>query len=353
MKVNLCQNGAYWLARWKTGSKSLGPRANIDREHALAACRDIEAGLADCAGPTSPPAPSLGSWVKTFLELKPGLNPKSAALYRSCGERLCGFLEANIALVAVSALDAMRFRAFLGAEGSGLGESTVYRLCTEAKAMFGAAVDADILAKNPFRRAMPPKPRPDRKWAWVGPDTLERLIGVSPSGWRVLAGLLRLGGLRLGEALGLTWLNVDLVRRRIIVQSGRRYQSTKKRTREVPITPRLYDLLWEASMEDRADGDQRVLAGMRSGNLFREFRAICRKAGVEPWARWAHTMRKCAETDWAREHPIHVVADFLGNSSQVALERYLKAEETDFEKAAGLVTNDFINHPANEVSKRL
>jgi len=334
MKVSLCTNGAYWQARWRINGaskgKGLGKRAEVTREEALEACRRLESSLS--TGPTSPSVPTLGAWITTFLELRPDLSPQSAGLYRACGARLVKFFGADIASDRVSALDAARFRAMLGGDDSTLGQYSIYRICSEARSIFQAAADADLIVKNPFAKAMPPKPKLDEKWSYLSLTDCDRLIEHSTGPWRVLWGLLRLGGLRINEALSLTWLRVDLVRRRLTVAHAGRYQSTKKRTREVPICPRLHDLLFEASMGQDHQGD-RILSGIRQGNAWRGMTSICLKSGIEPWARLCHTLRKNCLTDWAEVHPVHVCASFAGNSSQVALERYLQAKDDDFQKA--------------------
>lgn len=337
--VRLHRNGAYWLARWSDGGrshgKSLGRRADISIDQAADLCRRIEArinaGRANISGRAN-----IGQWLEAFLDMRESLSEKSESLYRRCGARLAGFLGANTAIDAVTSLDAMQFRSWLSKHQK-LGAMTVFRVMVEARAIFQAAADTDILPKNPFAKAMPGKPKPDRTWRYVEIPVLERLLAVAPGPWRAFLGLTRLAGLRQHEALGLKWASVDLLSRRLRVIHRGNYQTTKGRTREVPIVPELHDVLFAASMD--ADGANSV-CGLAAGSLHRGFAALCARAGVEPWPRWCQALRKSRETDWGREFPIQVASDWLGNSPQVALAHYTKPTEADYARATASQARD-------------
>ena len=340
IRVSLTENGAYWQARWtddgRPKGKGLGNRAKISREAAEARCREIERDLNERGANITAPL-TLDVWLETFLGLRPNLSEKSEKLYRACAGRLGEFLGCpNAVLRSITTLDAMAFRAWLS-KHENLGQQTVFRIMVEARAIFQQAADTDQLPKNPFAKAVPNKPRADRTWHYVGLDALEKLLGVSPMPWRAFLGLTRLAGLRQHEALGLKWQNVDLIGRRLTVVHPGQYETTKGRTRQVPIMPRLHDLLFETSMES-AGGEYRVCQGLVLGSLHREFQALCAKAGLEPWAKPSHMLRRGCETDWAGRFPLHVVTDWLGNSPAVALSRYTKATESDFRAASANAT---------------
>jgi len=334
IRVHLKPRGAYWLCRWRESgrprSRCLGRVTNIAAEQAEVLRANIEVEVN--AGRVEQVPRTVEQWLEAFLGLRPGLSEKSAGLYRACGERLAGFLGANIALGDVTPLRAMEFSAWLTTQ-HGLAAQTVFRIMSECRAVFQAAVDADLLVKNPFSKAVPAKPKPDQTWHYVTLDELEKLLAVAPGRWRCLLGLIRLAGLRQNEALRLKWSGVDLVGRRITVCNPGQYQTTKKRVREVPIELRLHDLLFEASMS--GDVTERVCQGMAAGSIHREFLALCEKAGVNPWEKPCQACRKSLETDWAGKHPLHTVTSWLGNSPTVALRHYLKPTDADFDRASG------------------
>ena len=217
-----------------------------------------------------------------------------------------------------------------------LSEATVCRRVREAKTIFRSATDEDIIASNPFDRLRSKSPDPDKDWAYVDMLTLQKLLDACDrEGWRLLLALCRMAGLRQGEALRLRWPHVDLDARRLVVENPGRYRTSKKRRREVPIGPELYALLrrarWKVSEDEGC-----VIQDICAPNLWRDFHVIARRAGLTPWARWCHTLRKNCETDWAGRFPIHVVAEWLGNSPEVAMRHYLRAEPRDYRLASGL-----------------
>ena len=354
LPVWLSKNGNYWLARWRdrtgrTRGQSLGKRKDaggpISKRTAQTLCQQLANNLME-GRISGQQAPGLAEHCARFLEHRPNLAEGTVVLYRKTIRYLVGHFGAEIRLDAISRVDAADWRAALAAgqmvhlnrrRGGVPSEATVCQAVRDAKAIFQWAVDQDLIPVNPFGRLVGTAPEPDKSWAYVDVATIDRLLDACPStGWRLLLGLARFAGLRQGEALALGWSKVDLVAKRLLVANQGPYKTTKKRTREVPLAPRLYDLLWQASMEDDASGHQRVCPGLRRSNLWRDFRVICQRAGLVPWPRWCHTLRKNCETDWAGEHPIHVVAEWLGNSPEVAMKRYLKPKDSDFRRVTGL-----------------
>ncbi|KKL77028.1 hypothetical protein LCGC14_2038990 [marine sediment metagenome] len=101
----------------------------------------------------------------------------------------------------------------------------------------------------------------------------------------------------------------------------------------MPIEPDLADLLFEAWMAD--EGREKVVTEVVRTNVWRDFQ-IARRAGIKAYSRPLHTLRKNRETDWLSQFPLHVVTEWLGNSPEVALKHYSRAEEGDFHRAAGL-----------------
>ena len=336
IRVSLTKNGSYWLCRYqengKTVGKSLGNRSKISREEAENACKRLEDALNAAPVPVIPSNPTVSGWLESFLKLRPGLSEKSAKLYRACGDRLATFLGPDKPLEGVTALEAMHFRAWLFSTGH-LADQTVYRIMGECRAIFQCAVDVEIIPRNPWTKVMPPKPRSDRTWPEIGPDTLSKLLNVATGRWAALFGLLRLAGLRQHEALKLKWQCVDLNARKITILHPGRYQTTKGRTRQVPIEPLLHDILFAASME--GDSEDLVCAGIKAGSLHHGFKVFCQRAGVEPWPAWCQVLRRCCETEWAGKHPLHVCCEWLGNSPSVAMKHYLHATPEDFERVSG------------------
>ncbi len=330
MTVTVQKNGKYWQARWydsngRQRGKSLG---RCTKREANAKARELESRLNNGASPQGH-TPTLAAYCERFLANRPDLSEGTAALYRQTIRSLCDHFGPNCRLDRITRADAADWRASLSR--AGMAAATISRKTREAKCLFKAATDEDAIPYSPFERLKATTPPSDKQWKYVDQETLGRLLFACPSDhWQRLLALCRLAGLRQGEALRLQWADVDLKRRQLLIRNPEGHQTTKKRSRKVPICPELY----------------RLLAGFRAigpvvdlhGNLWREFRAICRRAGLEPWAKWCHTLRKNCETDWSRELPLHVVTEWLGNSPAVAIKHYLRAEPQDYDRIT-LLTN--------------
>ncbi len=152
----------------------------------------------------------------------------------------------------------------------------------------------------------------------------------------------RLAGLRRGEALNLRWDNVDWERLQLTVISDETWTTKNKGVRTVPLVPELHDLLLEA-FEGAREGQETVIprGSVRIKNISRDFTILCRRAGVQRYAKPFHTLRKTCLTAWARDHAQHVVQEWAGHASAVTTgEYYLQVSEAEYEKAAGKTSSE-------------
>ena len=101
----------------------------------------------------------------------------------------------------------------------------------------------------------------------------------------------------------------------------------------VPIIPKLSRLPLEA-YESVEAGSGHVCDRMAANNHRRDFHRICKRAGVEPWSKWCHTLRKNCETDWAQEFPQYVVATWMGHGIEVSARHYLQVPEQLYDMAS-------------------
>ena len=348
IRVTLQKNGDYWQGRWRDArgrqqGKSLGSITNVSRRAAKVKVRQLEADL-DSGRIVQGRAPTLHEHCERFLANKTDLAKGTVGLYRVTIRYLMAYFGEDCRIDKITRADASDWRAALARgelayvnqrrHGTPC-ETTVCRSVRDAKAIFGAAADEDLLVFNPFSRLKSTAPPPDKTWHYVDRSTLRELLDACPNdGWRLLLALCRLAGLRRGEALRLRWSEVDLKTRRLTVQNPGGYRTSKKRTRVLPIDPELYELL--RVIRVRRDDGGPMIGGIGVSNVWRDFQMITKRAGVEPWSRWCHTLRKNCETDWANEFPIHVVAEWLGNSPEVAMRHYVRAEDAHYREASGL-----------------
>ena len=128
-----------------------------------------------------------------------------------------------------------------------------------------------------------------------------------------------------------------------MVDSPKTAHHPGKGSREIPLFPELKPILIEA-FEQAPDGAEYVVDeryrraamgahGWRNCNLRTTFLKIVRNAGLQPWGRLFHAMRKSRETELVQNHPIHVVTKWLGNTPRVAMKHYLMVTDADYQKA--------------------
>jgi integrase len=113
--------------------------------------------------------------------------------------------------------------------------------------------------------------------------------------------------------------------RRLRVVNPGRYTDTKHRSREVPISPELYDLL-EASWMENSAGPV-CIALPKPNRLRKSFASICQLGGVVIWPRWCHTLRKNCEMGWLERLPVPAACEWLSHSPAVMQRHYHRSTE--------------------------
>jgi integrase len=156
-------------------------------------------------------------------------------------------------------------------EAKGLSGATITKYVRPLGAVFKLAIRRGMIAANPLsllsddERPKASTRRPRFEWT---PETIARLITAAEQlasrpesrfDYSGLVRLLALTGLRVGEALALTWENVDLLcaSLRVRYTLGRDGSLGEPKTaageREVPLSPGLVELLLRLKPEDAGD----------------------------------------------------------------------------------------------------
>lgn len=332
MIVGLHRNNGYWQARWRDHlgrrhSRGLGRIDAVTQREAKRLCAEIGAEI----NPTSSGrVPTLEEWTKRYLDLREHeLGEGTYTLH----ELTCRYLVEKLGtakLDAITRIDAREWRIWLGRRkvrthfehgGNTISASTVAMHIRNAKVIFQFAIDMDVINRNPFDRETGTAPKMPKTWADIDDAKLNKILDACPTAdWRRLFSLCRWAGLRLGEALRLTWSDIDWQARTVaIIPPGR--ESTKHRFRTVPLRPELYTLLLRDFADAKGDA---VCDGIRYENTHRDALIIIKKAGLKAYSKPMHTLRKCCETEWMARHPVLDVVAWLGNSPTVAAEHYTR-----------------------------
>lgn len=339
--------GRYWQAQWTTQgkrrSKNLGPTATMTRRQAE---EELETLIGTHAvRPTTRNAAAgtrLFAWLERYETLRSDLEPGSLDLIRRTATLLRQHFAADPRLDRITPSEAQDFRLWLESmpsrRGAELSAATIGMNLRNTKAMLNAAVRDGLVGGNPFAGVRCGKRAQQQTWAEVTADETERLMEVLPDhAWRAWVGLMRYAGLRSGfrggEALGLRWDDVDFARHEIRVQDQKRH-----RQRTVPIQPRLYEIL-SAALEAATPGEPLVCPIQTSG-LDRRLRRYIALAGIDPYARPCHSLRKSLSSDWMSKYPAPAVNAWLGHSAKVAMAHYWQAPAALLSEVTGLKRND-------------
>jgi integrase len=165
---------------------------------------------------------------------------------------------------------------------------------------FAVAIREDALVRSPLEKVDPrelPKPGAKKKPRRLDDDEIERLLAAAKKktpGYHALFVLLAFTGLRIREALGLTWRDVDLDAGVLRVEQqlgdddrARLDVKTASAARELPLYPRLRRVLaahklatpWNAADDPVFATGRRKPKGYR--NVLRALAAAVKEAKIE------------------------------------------------------------------------
>lgn len=315
--LRTCSSGRYWQGVYTDHNgkrqyiNGIGATAEVTREQA-------EFILDNRKLDTPTEFPTVREWCDRYAAMRTELAFGSIVLIEDTAARLIRLMgDAQIARVTPTM--AHEFKLTLG----DVGATTAYAHLARARAIFGAAVRYRVAHANPFDAVRLAKPPKIDQFRYVTLEEFEKVIFMCQSRAYVnLFSLCRLAGTRSGqrggEALNLTWKDVDFERKLLTVTDQKRHC-----TRVVPMSPRLAEIL-HADPQD----DERVCP-INPFSVDKKARQIIADGGLEPFAKPLHSLRKSLSTDWLSIHPPPLVVKWLGHSHKVALESYHRADRPD------------------------
>ncbi len=218
----------------------------------------------------------------------------------------------------------------------GLSDSTVRQVYTVARAIGDDAVRDGRMARNPFATVRRPRVM-SREARFLEPHQVNLLLEAARgSRYEPLFHFLVHTGLRRGEALALTWDDVDLEERLVRVRGTLARvngdlrllepKSAKSR-RTIPLSGPAADVLIAVRERTEAERNRAAQLWVQSGHVFvtdigepceprnalRALSAACRRAGLDGVG--LHTLRHSAASVMLSERvPLNVVSQILGHS---------------------------------------
>jgi integrase len=295
---------------------------------------DLAAKLAAVGliAPRQTASATLAEWLKNYRDHRADVSEGTSTNYNIVANRLLSFFSADRPLHAITEGDADRWLVWLKQEYAG---PTVSKSVKVARQFWAQAIRDGLAASNPFAHLRTPSEVNTARAFFVDRVTIQQALAACPDhAWRLLLALARYGGLRTpSEPLGLEWSDVNWERERFrVVAPKTEHQDGGERW--VPLFPELRPYLEEA-FERAAPGAVHVITRWRDTekNLRTGLLRILRRAGLKSWPRLFQNLRSSRETELAETFPIHVVAEWLGNSPKTALAHYTQVTEEHYRKA--------------------
>lgn len=236
---------------WGGRRRSFYARTRRDVVRRLSEARwTLTWGLAVSAGTTSLRA-FLQSWL---LGCRTRLRPITLVTYARDARRLAEMLG-DIPLRNLT--PGLIQSAYAGLLEAGFSKRTVEQTHAVLHRALDQAMHWGLTSRNPAALVSPPRSARREMTALSG-DQLQQLLRVTiGSQWHPLWVLLGTSGLRLGEALGLHWQDIDLPGRRLAVRCALQRQRGRGLVLVPPKTPRSRRTIYLSGLAQSALREQR------------------------------------------------------------------------------------------------
>ncbi len=278
---------------------------------------------------------TLAGFLDRYKSVRSDVKESTRISWGHTIRNLIEFFGGEKSLRSLSRGDAADWRLYLKEQK--LSEPTIRKRCQNAKGYFAYAVKHNLIPSNPFADLKGGNLANPSRMFFITREATEKLIAAAPdSQWRCLIALARYGGLRTpSETLALKFSDINWETDRIHVTSVKTEHHAGKGSRSIPLFPELREHLRECA-ELAKPGSVYVIQRYRSAeqNLRTQFEKIIRRAGLDPWPRLFQNLRASCETELCQHFPIHVVTNWIGNSTPIALRHYLTVRDEDYEQAA-------------------
>ncbi len=290
--------------------------------------RLAKVGLVESAARPQADDMTLDAFATQYIAGRAKLSERTILNLEGTQKRLVAVFGKHRTLRSISPSDADDLRETLLRKS--YAPSTVATDIKRGRQFYKAAVKKGLVATNPFDEVKAGSQVNQARAFFVSRASADKVFSACPDNeWKLIFALSRFGGLRCpSETLNLRWADIDWKKERLHIRS----KKTKART--IPLFPELRPFLEEAR-EQAGEGDGWVVVRHRGAdcNLRTHMTRIIKAAGLAVWPRLFHNLRATRETELASEHPLHVVCEWIGNSSRVAREHYLQVTDEHFARA--------------------
>lgn len=253
-------------------------------------------------------------------------------------------------LESITVRDAEEWRQWLATEGNKrdkkrdrLSDNTVRRRTGVARQIFATAIRWRFITENPFAGLATTVRENLERRAFVPWADVVSIIKVAPGAeWKALIAFVRLTGCRVpSELQGLTWADVDMAGRNIVIRSPKTaHHGGDYVMRSVPMFPELVSYL-EAWADVVGPGIEVPLSSPvfpmacdPKVNLRTQFARLIVKAKLSPWEKLFVNLRSSRETELLAAYPAADMCRWMGHSPAVAARFYAQARPEVADKAS-------------------
>ncbi|MGL4512086.1 MAG: tyrosine-type recombinase/integrase [Lacipirellulaceae bacterium] len=279
---------------------------------------------------------TLGAFLADYAAQRrgdPSLKPATLAATVAAHKSLLAYFGADRSLRSITPGDAKSWRLTLAKR---YAENTCRKRTAQAKTLFKAALDLELIDRNPFAGLKSTLVENRQRDYFVTEADAAKVLAACPSvEWRTIFALSRWGGLRCpSEVLALRWGDVLWAEKRVVVRCVKTEHHEGHGTRVMPLFPELAPILAEA-FDAATPGAEYVVERTRDAatNLRTHFTRIVERAGLTPWPKLFQNLRATRATELADRHPQHVAAAWLGHSVKVAQGHYWQVHDEHFDAA--------------------
>lgn len=246
----------------------------------------------------------------------------------------------SVSVGNVTVADANDFRAWLEDRDGINSENAIRKHCQIAQMFFNAAIDAELIHRNPFKKLPTTSVANKERDYFVTRAEFNACVQHCPDNqWKVILYLTRVAGMRCpSELIRATWDDIDWQNKRFTIHATKTEGHEGRETRCIPLFPELETILKEA-WGLSARGESRIVTRYAdsSSNLRTLFTKIIKRAGLKPWPKLFQNMRASRENELI-DNGIRpdVAAAWIGHSQKVQQKNYLQVTDDHFAEALTL-----------------
>ena len=198
--------------------------------------------------------------------------------------------------------------------------------------MFKVLMQADLVDRNLVQDTDPADERESQREVYISCEDFIKIVEQCPPWSQPIFETLFLTGMRRGEALGLTWDNVNLNTRIITLSLG---ATKERRSKRVPMHKSLVQILADVRKERSSDHDVVFLnpdgSAPHEDSLTRCWRKAVKALGFNPKPT-VHDLRHCWHTNSVRSGVHPAIADAIlghGDKKKSLQRLYLTISDND------------------------